>query len=77
MSFAYTHWQNYGGEQVASEGPEWTQKEHFDVEAKLTDAEMAGWRKMTYYPANRAREADAAAAVGRSVSTCGRRQNIA
>jgi uncharacterized protein (TIGR03435 family) len=49
VGFAYTHWQAFRGEQVASEGPAWIEKDHFDVEAKLSDAEMAGWGKMTYY----------------------------
>ena len=49
VNFAYTHWQDHAGEQVTSEGPAWTLKQHFDVEAKLSDEEMANWRTMSNY----------------------------
>jgi len=45
---AYTDWSvNSGKEQVASEGPAWLTKERFDVEAKLTDAQMSGWKGLS------------------------------
>jgi uncharacterized protein (TIGR03435 family) len=47
VGFAYTHWYSFGGEQVGSEGPAWTTKERFDVEAKLSDQEMSGWGTLT------------------------------
>jgi bla regulator protein BlaR1 len=49
VNFAYTNWQDHEGDQVASEGPPWIGKARFDVEAKLSDAEMVGWTRLSNY----------------------------
>ncbi len=49
VSFAYTHWASHGGEQVATEAPAWVHSQHFDVQAKLSDAEMTGWGKLSNF----------------------------